>query len=144
MTVDPKVQAIGKHLGCAHQDDIEVDGWCFEANGGEYLVLTDDEAYDMCKEQILDSLWAIRAEFLVSHMDLGNGSANETIAAIKAVQEKCFESCNALLFAAIRDTDDFVTEAISADGRGHFLAIYDHEEHEGVVDGQSFYIYRVN
>jgi len=33
---------------------------------------------------------------------------------------------------------------VSADGRGHFLAGYDHEENEITFNGITYYIYRRN
>ena len=40
--------------------------------------------------------------------------------------------------------DSFVEAAISADGRGHFLARYDSEEREFNNGRMTFYIYRIN
>jgi hypothetical protein len=42
------------------------------------------------------------------------------------------------------DIDSLVEDAISADGRGHFLSSYDGDENEETVNGQTFYIYRTN
>lgn len=36
------------------------------------------------------------------------------------------------------------TIAIRADGRGHFMSSYDGEENEEIVEGETFYIYRIN
>jgi hypothetical protein len=40
--------------------------------------------------------------------------------------------------------DDFVKDAISADGRGHFLNKYDGKEIEVVINGAVLYVYRIN
>jgi hypothetical protein len=42
----------------------------------------------------------------------------------------------------IKDMDDFVDDAIGADGRGHFLSHYDGNEVEDRESG--LYIYRTN
>ncbi len=44
----------------------------------------------------------------------------------------------------IEDEDEFVSQAISADGRGHFLNTYDGNENEQTIEGTTFYIYRMN
>jgi hypothetical protein len=54
-------------------------------------------------------------------------------------REKC-ESANDTFLAMIKDKDSFVRDAISADGRGHFLNTYDGEENES----GDFLIYRIN
>jgi hypothetical protein len=60
------------------------------------------------------------------------------------MQSKKCEGANDAILALIEKTDGgldgFVEEAISADGRGHFLSSYDgNENHES-----GFYIYRTN
>lgn len=51
------------------------------------------------------------------------------------------ESANEIVFLPIiEDFEDFVSDAIDADGRGHFLSTYDGEE----VEHEGFYLYRVN
>ena len=59
---------------------------------------------------------------------------------------KC-ESNNDVIYNTIQKTcgiDEFVSSAISADGRGHFMSSYDGCENEETVEGQTFYIYRLN
>jgi hypothetical protein len=53
------------------------------------------------------------------------------------MQSKLCEDAAPLIEALIDDMDAFIRDAISADGRGHFLAGYDHEEHE--ENGWSLY-----
>jgi len=106
---------------------------------GDYLVLTDDEADEMCKERILDSLWAFNSWFLASETGIDE-------AVFSAIQDngKC-ESNNDAILSCIDDEDSFVDAAISADGRGHFLSGYDGKEDEVQVgDFGTFYIYRTN
>jgi hypothetical protein len=56
------------------------------------------------------------------------------------MQGKLCESARPIVEALIEDMDHFVSDAICADGRGHFLSQYDGEENE---EGE-FYIYRTN
>ena len=59
---------------------------------------------------------------------------------VKSFQEKHCESANDTILALIDDLDEFVQDAISSDGRGHFLSSYDGEE----VETENYYIYRIN
>jgi len=104
----------------------------------DYLVLTDEEADEKAKEQILDSVWAFNASFLASETDID-------VEVFEAIQNngRC-ESNNKAILSMIDDEDSFVEAAISADGRGHFLSPYDSNENEETVEGQIFYIYRQN
>lgn len=110
-----------------------------------YLVLTDEEADEKAAEQIEESLWAFNASFICSEAGLPH-EAEEMIQSFQ--REKC-EGANDTIRALIKDFDEFVKAAISADGRGHFLAHYDHNENEEDVTLASgrkvtFYIYRTN
>ena len=55
------------------------------------------------------------------------------------LQESC-ETSNDAILTLIKDFNRFVEDAVYTDGRGHFLASYDHEEHEQ----GDFYLYRTN
>ncbi|MED5548984.1 MAG: hypothetical protein VX529_06450 [Pseudomonadota bacterium] len=102
-------------------------------------VLTDEEADKACKESIADSLWAFNPSFLASF----TGLPEEAFQAI-ADNGRC-ESNNEAIRAMIDGTgnfDQFVQEAVSADGRGHFLAGYDGNETEHEFIGRTFYIYQ--
>ncbi len=103
---------------------------------GDYMVKTDEEADEAAREYILDSVWAFRPGFLVYYMP--EGVSEEVIQAVQGSR------CNAALLAMIEDQDHFVSEAISADGRGHFLSTYDGEENEQKVGDNWYFIYRVN
>jgi len=48
------------------------------------------------------------------------------------------------LIEKLDDIDSFVSAAISADGRGHFMSSYDGNENEETVNGITYYIYRIN
>lgn len=100
------------------------------------LVLTDEEADEAVREEIEEMVWAFNASFLQAHTGV---DAN----AIEKIQEMC-ESANEPLTAMIKDFDHFVDDAVRSDGRGHFLAGYDHEENEITFNGTTYYIYRRN
>lgn len=139
-TTEQRIEALAKHLGCDIGDisASTYDDCSFDACGGEYLVLTDDEADDRAREYIEQSLWAFNASFIASHTR--NGLSTECIKALEEMQGKLCESASPIVEALIEDMDHFVSDAIRADGRGHFLSQYDGEENE---EG-AFYIYRTN
>ena len=120
------------------------DGKTYEIAGREYKVLTDAEADEEAREEIEYSLWAFNPDFIIQHTEFyKNSTPNEdedAIEALKLMQGKMCESANALVKALIRDMDEFVEDAIDADGRGHFISWYDGEEEES----GDFYIYRTN
>ena len=88
----------------------------------DYLVLTNEEADDRVREEIEEMVWAFTPSFLQAHTGV-------TANAIEKIQELC-EGANEPITAMIRDFDWFVEDAVRCDGRGHFLAGYDHKEHE--------------
>ena len=102
----------------------------------DYLVYTDEEADKAVREEIEESVWAFTPSFLRVHTGV-------TIEAIAKIQEMC-EGANEPLTAMIKDFDHFVDDAVSCDGRGHFLARYDHEENKITFNGITYYIYRRN
>lgn len=118
----------------------------FECGSWEYKVLTDEEADEAAREEILESLWAFRPEFILHHtafyQDSNGREDQEFCKAIEQLQGSLCESANPLMRALIMNPDDFVHDAIVADGRGQFLATYDGEENESACG--RFYIYRTN
>lgn len=139
------VEALADQIGY-DPDDITLEKYThyglevFSAGRGEYAVGTDSEADEACKEYIKDSAWAFRSSFICNYCNL----PQELAEALEAMQSKKCESANDSILALIEKTDGglegFVEDAISADGRGHFLSSYDGEENER--DG--FFIYRIN
>jgi hypothetical protein len=111
----------------------------FEYGNQEYLVCTDEEADQEVKENILDSLWAFDTEFILSHSKI-ECISDRTEKAFRKMQMELCESANEIIKAIIEDLDEFVADAISADGRGHFLSSYDGTENKI----EEFYIYRTN
>ncbi len=116
----------------------------FEIIGNEYKVLTDAEANRDAKIEIVNSLWAFNADFILQHTEFYKTSCDREdeafITALKGIQGNICEGANSIVKALICDIDEFITDAIDADGRGHFLSYYDGREHEQ----DEFYIYRTN
>ena len=102
-----------------------------------YIICTDEEADELAYEYIADSVWAFTPSFLSAHTGVDSGT-------FRTLQESLCENANEAITAMIKDFDHFVDDAVSIDGRGHFLAQYDHEEHEVKVGDKTFYIYRVD
>ena len=122
-----------------HREELTYDGLVDAQNdidAGDYLVLTDEEADERCTEYIKESVWAFTPSFLQAHTGVDAD-------VIKKIQEMC-EGANEPLTAMIKDLDWFVEDAVRCDGRGHFLAGYDHNENEATYNGTTYYIYRVN
>jgi len=139
-----RIEALAEFLAIEVDEELTIEDYvaedsytenAFDAEGGTYLVLTDEEADAAAKEYIADSLWTFNAEFLASETDLPEE-------VFTALQERC-EGANETFRKLIDGTcglDEFADSAISADGRGHFLAQYDHNENE---QGE-YFIYRTN
>jgi hypothetical protein len=99
-----------------------------------YLVLTEDEADIAAWEAISQSLWAFNAEFLAGITDLPE-------LVFKALQNEMSEDANETIRQLVGDKfDDLVSEAISSDGRGHFMSSYDGKEEEV----GEYFIYRMD
>jgi hypothetical protein len=97
----------------------------FEIDGNEYTVATsEEEADEAVGEYIKESVWSFNSEFIIEHSKLP-WEAEEMIKNFQ--QAKC-EDANDTILAIIEDIDVFIQDAISQDGRGHFLASYDDEE----------------
>ena len=107
----------------------------------EYLVLTDEEATQRAIDAARDSLWAFRGAFWKNYTDLSPSS----VKAIEKAQGILCEDAGPVLAAVVgARLDEMLTDAIDADGRGHFLAGYDGEENAVDRNGETFYVYRVN
>lgn len=119
-----KEEALTKYVGAegGHSDD--------------YLIYTDEEAMQACKEYILDNLWAFNKSFLDGHSEVISEMDDKVFCAI---QELC-ECANETIKRLIDDLDYCARDAIACDGRGHFLSSYDGEE----IEFEGYYIYRIN
>lgn len=137
-----KVEALAQHVG-EDPDIIDEHDDTFEVHGHHYLVLTDEEADEAVAQRIEEDLWAFRSSFVLSFVSRKNrfDSNPKAEKALEEVQGKLCEDAQPLIRAMIGEhLPEFVREAVSADGRGHFLAGYDGEENE---EGD-FFIYRVS
>lgn len=153
MITDEKKQALKQFLSIPDEDmnDIKVTQWdknIVEIYGQEYLVLTDMEADDRAKQDILNSLFAFRADFILKHCstydEMSTWEFDKAREALEKIQGHFAEGINALVKALISDIDKFVEDAICADGRGHFISHYDGRENEEEVNNVTYYIYRMN
>lgn len=133
---DERIQALANYLELDQEEAerISEDGdGVYSIGHSEYLVLDDEEADAKSREYILDSIWCFNPSFLAGHTNLDEDD-------IQAIQEKLYERANNILIKQIEDIDHFVEDAINADGRGHFLAVYDHQE----IEEGKYFIYRIN
>ena len=133
-----KVRALQNHLNL---DDEEVNNITFNGNefihgDREYLVLEDEEADKRAEEYIKDTAWAFKPSFLSAHTGIDEDVFN-------TLSEKCEDSNDAVL-SMIKDFDHFVSDAISSDGRGHFIATYDNDESIEEINNTEYFIYRTN
>lgn len=139
-----EVLALAKHLDCDPSELTEErqDYYgltVYSLGSQEYAIGTDDEADDAARAYVESSLWAFNASFILSECEL----PSELEEGIRAMQEKQCEDCNDAILALVKKTcglESFAQAAISADGRGHFLAQYDGDE----CEVGEFYIYRIN
>lgn len=143
-----KAQVLAKFLGISIEDleipeDTELPFVVLDT-GANYAVLTEEQADARAKEEILNSLWAFNADFIIRHCknynEMDQYEVESAVESLRHAQENCCENANGLVFALIDDMDEFVKDAIISDGRGNFISRYDGVENE--QDG--FYIYRVD
>lgn len=135
-----KINTLANYLECEEEEitQSEYNKNLFEYGREEYLVLTDEEADEEVKNYIEESVWAFNASFILDHAGIDWNNRIEK--SLQKIQGELCESANELLKAIIKDFDEFVQDAIEADGRGHFLAGYDGEE----IEEGEHYIYRTN
>ena len=104
-------------------------------------MLTDQEADDQACDAVHTSLWAFVPSFLSSTTGI-----DEAVFTAIADNNRCEDNNDAVL-SIINGTcgfDKLSSEALSADGRGHFLSGYDGEEHEVTLGDTTLYFYRTN
>ena len=113
---DDKVIALAAHLGCSLESINENSDDTYDSDDepGEYWVLTDSEADEAFKESV------------ENYVD-------------ECILPECPKNIRNYF-----DTDRFRRDVEMSDGRGPSLAGYDGTEHEEKVDGEWFFIYRVN
>lgn len=111
----------------------------FKMGDQEYLIVNDAEANKAAREYILDSLWAFRGSFIADHLK----PEFDAYMGARDIEEYCGLKCegaNDWVKDLIKNKTEFVNDAISADGRGHFLAQYDNNENQF----KTWFIYRIN
>ncbi len=144
--IEPKMKAFIKFWvdngnAKSELDGVELEDDTISLGSKEFKILTDNEADAMAKKYILDSLWTFNKSFLDGYSDAISEMDDRTWAAIT---DRC-ESSNGAVLAMVRpNIDSLIEDAISSDGRGYFLNTYDNNEDEVNIDGQYFYIYRIN
>ncbi|MBQ7820568.1 MAG: hypothetical protein IJ341_12840 [Bacteroidales bacterium] len=120
---------------------LAIDKWRETYQGLPVIIINDEEwavaeseeaANKAARRAIEDSICYFRPDFLAAHSDVP-----EEVFVFLA--NKCFDN-NEAYKSMIYDVDDFVDDAIDADGRGHFLNFYDSKEYE--VD--EYFLYRIN
>lgn len=96
-----------------------------EIDGEEWILGTDEEADKATFSYIKESLWAFNKTFLADHTGL-------PVDVFAALQVDCENSNDAIytLIEKCGDMNSLVSDAISSDGRGHFLSPYDGHEKE--------------
>lgn len=124
--------------------DVDIDTATGLYEDEEYLVLTDAEADEAANKAAFDCLWAFQASFLMDYIKLDKTlmpeyDRGDIEKALSEMQEKLCEGGQALIVALVGDPYTVVGDAVSLDGRGHFLAQYDGDEQSH----GDYYIYRI-
>lgn len=102
-------------------------------DGEEYAVAEGEKAANAAaRRAVEDSICYFRPDFLAAHSDV-----SEEVFVFLA--DKCFDN-NEAYKSMIYDMEDFIDDAIDADGRGHFLNTYDSKEY-GIG---RYFLYRIN
>ena len=147
LTIDKIEQVAAKALGCEPEyltkESYDHYGLTvYSGNGMEIAIGTDEEADTATAEYIKESLWSFNPSFILSHSKVAYSDRLQK--ALVHLQKELCEDANPLVEALIKDLDHFVSDAISSDGRGHFLSSYDSEEQEIDINGTIFFYYRLN
>lgn len=92
-------------------------------DGTVYLVVTEDEAREYLKEEIMETFSYFNSSFLSSFTGLPERLFQDGLELSQGEVQEIFDATNT-------NIDDFASEAEAADGLGHFLARYDGNEIE--------------
>lgn len=111
---DPKIQALAAHFSVSEEEISE--------SHDEYTVESEPGEYRVLTSDEADEAWE---ESLESYID-------------ECILPECPEPVRSYF-----DREAWKHDA-KHDGRGHCLSSYDGEEHEVKIDGEWYYIYRVN
>lgn len=101
----------------------------YESPGGrQYAVGTDEQADAAARLYCRDTLWAFKQSFLIGYCP----PAVQKIFVEKALSVACESLCedaNELIAVVVGDRlGELLDDAVSCDGRGHFLASHDGDE----------------
>lgn len=139
-TYEEKQTELAKYLDCDPGELTEktYDHYgltVYSLGSQEYAIGDDDEATTAATAYIKDTAWAFNASFLSSYCELPE-------CVFESLQPLCEGSNDAIvsLIEKSGDIEDFAGQAISADGRGHFMSSYDGNENEQ----GDYFIYRIN
>ena len=96
-----------------------------QIDGEEWILGSDTEVNEAVKSYIEETLWAFNKSFLANQ----TGLPEEVFSTL---QQDCESSNDAILSIVEKcgDMDTLVSDAVSSDGRGHFLSPYDGHEKE--------------
>ena len=94
----------------------------YEIEGKEYIVGSMKECMEAAGEYIKESLWAFTSSFIGEFLNLNV----RQVKALEKMNASLCEDANDIMLALIGSRiDEFIEEAIAADGIGHFLSTYD-------------------
>ena len=121
--------------------EYESDGCLIKQVAGcsEYLILTKKEANKEAALKIKEYLWAFNYEFISNYfkVEINKHTYNKL--------RELYEDANEILLILIgNNIKKLIQDAISYNGRGHFISYYDGQEEEVSYNGKYFYIYRLN
>ncbi len=148
MATDNKIEALADFLGGIDTNRIRRadDEWRSEAAKAslylvddryEFFVANEKEANTLAAESIKEKLWAFEADFICEHSAALTKAGGRAENSVREMQRMLCEDAQPIIEALIDDLDTFIEDAIEADGRGHFIADYDGEEHDqGPVVGK--------
>jgi len=120
--------------------DTEAAAWDERRYGlaEDWLILSDEEADAEAVESVRRDVWAFVPSFLVSYLPEG-----VTVDVVETLQQAKYEDAAPAILAMLGQRfEEFASDAIEADGRGHFLSSWDGCEHEFEHGGRTWYAYR--
>jgi len=110
----------------------------YRHNGVHYLVLTEKEANNEAKRQILNYIPLLNADLINKHL-----KAEVNKKSLEPILNKWCENCLELLVLFINDYNEFINEAINIYGRGYFIGFNDKNEYQIKYKDVIYYIYRL-
>ena len=149
---DPKALALVNFLNDTEQEEeyglseiipLKYDHYglsMYKVKDREYAVGTDEEANKAAADEIKETMWAFNKDFIIEHSSiLAHDKSSEEL--LDCIQEA---NNNEIIIRLIDNIDEFIEDAIQSDGRGHSINSYDGKEHEKELNGNYYYIYRIN